>query len=67
MKVYNGDGSTLMQVTSLEQQGNNLVINGYIMGAMPIRCMLTPTEGRNALKLVKFKLLLFLLTFLMRS
>lgn len=67
MNVYNVDGSTLMQITSLDRSGNNLVINGTIMESMPIRCVLTPTQARGGLKLVKMRLVLFLMTLLFRS
>lgn len=67
MQIYNADGSTLMQVTSLDRRGNNLIINGTIMEAMPVRCILTPSQARSGLKLLRFRLLAFLLTFLLRS
>ena len=67
MKVLNADHSALMEVTSLERDGNNLVINGYIMDSLPIRCLLTPTEARGALKLIKFRLMFFLMSMFFRS
>lgn len=67
MNVHNVDGSTLMQISSLDRSGNNLIINGTIMESMPIRCVLTPTQARSGLKLVRARLVLFLLSFLFRS
>lgn len=67
MNVYNVDGSTLMQITSLDRKGNDLVINGTIMESMPIRCVLTPTQARKGLGLIKMRLAFFLMTILFRS
>ena len=66
MKIYGLDNSELMQVTSLEREGNSLVMKGKVFGTMPMTAKLNPQEGRNALKLVNFRLAVFLLTFLFR-
>jgi hypothetical protein len=67
MKLYNIDRSTLMEVTSLDQENNTVIVKGSILGSMPITCVLTPTEARQIFKLLTPKLFLFLLTFLFRS
>jgi hypothetical protein len=67
MKIYARDNSELMQVTALEQDGNALVMKGKVFGSMPMSAKLTPQEARNALKLLNFKLVVFLLTFLFRN
>jgi hypothetical protein len=67
MKIYARDNSELMQVTALEQDGNALVMKGKVFGSMPMSAKLTPQEARNALKLLNFKLVVFLLTFLFRK
>jgi hypothetical protein len=66
MKIYGLDNSELMQITSLEREGNSLVMRGKVFGSMPMTAKLNPQEGRNALKLVNFRLAIFLLTFLFR-
>jgi hypothetical protein len=66
MKIYGLDNSELMQITSLEREGNSLVMKGKVFGTMPMTAKLNPQEGRNALKLLNFKLAVFLLTFLFR-
>jgi hypothetical protein len=66
MKIYGQDNSELMQVTSLEREGNKLVMKGKVFGSMPMTAKLTPQEARNALKLLNFKLVVFLATFLFR-
>jgi len=67
MRVYGQDNSELMQITSLEREGGKLVMKGKVFGSMPMTAKLTPQEGRNALKLLNFKLAVFLLTFLFRK
>jgi hypothetical protein len=67
MKIYGQDNSELMQVSMLEKDGDTLVIKGKVFGAMPMTARLTPQEARNALKLLNFKLALFLMTFLFRK
>ena len=67
MKIYGPDNSELMQITSLEQEDGKLVMKGKVFGSMPLTAKLTGTEARNALKLLNFRLVLFLLTFLFRK
>lgn len=63
MKIKSADGSDLMQVNTLERDGNLLVIKGKIMGAMPMTAKLSPAEFRKGFGLLNLKLFLFLLTF----
>jgi hypothetical protein len=67
MKIYGQDGTEIMQIHSLARDGHRLVLKGKVFGTMPISARLTPQEGRNGLKLLNFKLALFLLTFLFRK
>jgi hypothetical protein len=66
MKFVGADGTELIMVTALDRDGNELVIKGKVFGAMPISARLSPAEARKALKLLNFRLLLFLLTLLLR-
>ena len=66
LTLYSPDGSSLMEVEALERNGNELLIKGKVFGAMPMTARLTPAEARKGLKLLNFKLALFLLTFLAR-
>lgn len=66
MRIYGQDKSELMQVSLLERDGNTLLIKGKVFGSMPMTARLTPAEARQALKLLNFKLVIFLLTFLFR-
>jgi hypothetical protein len=67
MKIFGPDNNELMRVTSLEAEDGKLVMKGKVFGSMPLTAKLTGTEARNALKLLNFKLVLFLLTFLFRK
>ena len=67
MKIYGHDNTEIMQISSLERDGNKLQLKGKVFGSMPITAKLTPQEGRNGLKLVNLKLAVFLLTFLFRK
>ena len=67
MKIYGPDNNELLQITSLEAEDGKLVMKGKVFGSMPLTAKLTGTEARNALKLLNFKLVLFLLTFLFRK
>jgi len=66
MKIYSQDGSELMDVSSLERDGNQLVIKGKVFGSMPMSARLRPDEARKGLRMLNFKLVLFLLTLLFR-
>lgn len=67
MKILDGLGKELMTVSKLEQDGDDLVITGKIMGAMPMKARLTPDQARAALKLLNLRTILFLLTILFRK
>ena len=66
LTLLSPDNSKLMEIEALERRGNELLIKGKVFGAMPMTARLTPAEARKGLKLVNFKLALFLLTFLLR-
>jgi hypothetical protein len=62
MKIYAADKSELMTVSKIERKGDDLIIKGKVFGTMPMSARLTPAEARAALKLLNFKLILFLIT-----
>lgn len=67
MKIMSPDKSELMEISSLYQDGGNLVISGKIMGSLPMKAVIRPQDARNGLGLLNLKLILFLLTFLFRK
>jgi hypothetical protein len=66
MELLTKDNDSLMTIESLAPDGDNLLIEGQIMGTLPVRAVLTPDQARAALKLLNFKTVLFLLTLLFR-
>jgi hypothetical protein len=66
LTLYSTDNTKLMEIEKLERSGNDLLIKGKVFGTMPMTARLTPAEARKGLRLVGFKLALFLLTFLLR-
>lgn len=65
MKLYTTDNTELMKISSIRPEGPNLVVEGTIMGAMPVRTILKPAEARAALGLMstRTKLMAFLMLF----
>jgi hypothetical protein len=66
MKIYGADNKEMMNVTSLQREGSELVIQGKLFGTMPLTAKLRPEDARAALKLLDFRTALFLLTLLFR-
>jgi hypothetical protein len=62
VKLHSTDGTELLAVSSLERDGNSLLIKGKVFGAMPMNALLKPAAARAALKLLTPRLILFLLT-----
>ncbi|WP_163268657.1 hypothetical protein [Chelativorans alearense] len=67
MKIFDSTKKELMNVSSIETDGNLLVIKGKIFGTMPMTAKLSPEEARNGLRLLSPKLVWFIVTFLFRS
>ena len=67
MKLYTPDGQELMDVVTIRRDGNNLVIDGTIMGAMPTQAVLRPDEARSAFGVLAPGLIPFLLSFIVRK
>jgi hypothetical protein len=66
LTLFSVDNTKLMEIEALERSGNDLLIKGKVFGAMPMTARLSPGEARKGLRLVNFRLALFLLTFLLR-
>ena len=67
MKLYATDNSELMEVTKISRLDGNLIVEGTIMGALPIRAIVKPTEIRRALSVMDLKTKLFALSMLFRG
>ncbi len=66
MKIYGADDKEMMNITSLERDGSDLVVKGKLFGAMPLTAKLRPEDARAALRLLDFRTAVFLLTLLFR-
>jgi hypothetical protein len=62
VKLHSTDGSELMTISSLERDGDSLLIKGKVFGAMPMSARLKPEAARAALNLLTPRLIFFLLT-----
>jgi hypothetical protein len=67
MILYSGDKSELMQVSAIERDGSDLLIKGKVFGTMPMTARLTPDQARQGLKLLRLRLVLFLISMLFRK
>jgi hypothetical protein len=52
VKFYTPEKIVLMDITMLKKHRDGLVIEGKIMGAMPMKAILTPRELRSAVHLL---------------
>ena len=66
MKLYTPERGELLNVTSIEPHRDGLLINGRIMGAMPMKAVLRPEELRATFRLFGPKLYWTLLRMLFR-
>ena len=66
VRIYDATNKELMSVRTIERDGDDLVVKGKIFGTMPLTARLRPEEARAALRLLDFKMILFLMTFLFR-
>ncbi len=55
MKLYAPDKSMLMDISAIKVHPDGLLIEGKIMGAMPMKAVLRPEELRSAFKLADRK------------
>jgi hypothetical protein len=62
MKLYGADRRELLTVSRIERDGNQLLIKAKVFGTMPMTVNLTPAAVREALKLLRWSGVLFLLT-----
>jgi len=62
MTFFTPDKGKLMDVEAIERSGNNLIIKGTIMEAMPMTAVIPPEEVRRAFGLLNLRMVLFLLS-----
>lgn len=62
MKLIDSNRSELMAISTLERDGDELVIKGTIYGAMPMTARLRPQDARQVFGLLNIRLILFILS-----
>lgn len=67
MKLYTPENTELIDVVSVKPQGDGLLIEGKIMGAMPMKAVLGPSELRRAFALLSFRTIVVLFAMLFRK
>ena len=65
MKLHTPDGNELMEVQRLERVGNVLIVRGTIMGTMPTKAVIRPSQLRAALSLLRPRLILQIIALLL--
>jgi hypothetical protein len=67
MKLLTPDRTPLMDVTAVRVHSNGLLIEGKIMGTMPMKAIVSASELRNGIKLLGMRVALKALAMLIRG
>jgi hypothetical protein len=67
VKFYTSEKTVLMDVRAVKVHPDGLLIEGKIMGTMPLKAILTPRELRGAFRLIKFPIVLRTMGMLLRQ
>lgn len=57
MKLYSSDGSLLMEIKTIKPHADGLIIEGKIMGAMPMKALLKAEELQAGRKFLTWQLI----------
>ncbi len=66
MKLFTPDKTELLVVTAVTPHAEGLLIEGKIMGAMPMKAVLRPSELRKFLRLLSFRTVVALVVMLLK-
>ena len=55
MRITTTDNSELMEITSIDTQNGKVIVTGTIMGAMPVRAVVSGTDLRRGWSLLGLK------------
>ncbi len=67
MKLYTNDNSELMEIFRIYPENGNLMVEGTIMGAMPVKAVVKPAEVRRAIGLMSLKTMFFAFLMIFRG
>jgi hypothetical protein len=66
MRLYTPEKTELINVSAIRPHADGLLIEGKIMGAMPMKAVLRPGELRGVFRLLSFRVFLTLVAMLFR-
>jgi hypothetical protein len=66
MKFFTPERAELIVITAVDPHPEGLIISGKIMGAMPMKAVLTPVQLRAGFKFLSVKLVMTLIGMLFR-
>jgi hypothetical protein len=66
VKLYGSDDRELLEVSALRRDGDSLLLQGRILGMMPLSARLKPEEARAAWRMMDWPTRWFLFTLLFR-
>ncbi|HEX3973579.1 MAG TPA: hypothetical protein VHX19_19760 [Stellaceae bacterium] len=66
MKFHTPDNTDLIEVTAVRPHENGILIEGTIMGAMPMKAVLRPAELRRGFSLLGVRTIATLIAMLVR-
>jgi hypothetical protein len=67
VKLYGADDRELLEVSSLQRAGGELLVKGRVLGTLPLSARLRPEEARAALRMMDWRTRWFVFTLLFRS
>ena len=59
MKMYSKEGQTLIDVTLVRREGENLIMKGKLMNAYSMAIYLRPEDAWKALSLLSFRVIAY--------
>jgi hypothetical protein len=67
MKFHTPDNTDLIEVTAVRPHENGILIEGTIMGAMPMKAVLRPADLRRGFSLLSLRTVAALIAMLFRK
>lgn len=61
VRIYTEEGDAIVEIYSIRRDGEKLVVDAKVLGAMRMNMILTPDETFNGIKIMSQKLILYLL------
>ena len=66
MRFFTPEGGELIEIMNVTPERNRVVIQGKIMGAMPMKAVLTPEQLRQSFKFLTPRLVFTIIAMLFR-